>query len=75
MGSKWDTAPGWAQWFTVGDNGAAYWWSEKPALIAGRWCANAGETMRAESTGQGMCIEPRPQPSLFEPLGERDHDR
>lgn len=64
--SKWQLAPDWAQWFTVGSNGAAYWWQEKPEMIAGRWHATAGETIRAAVVDRLNYIERRPQMSLFD---------
>ncbi len=63
--NKWTLAPDWAEWFTVGSNGAAYWWQEKPTMIAGRWHATAGKTIRADVTERLNYIERRPQLSLF----------
>jgi hypothetical protein len=28
----WSTAPEWAEWWAVDENGCAYWYSEKPAM-------------------------------------------
>lgn len=65
---KWQMAPDWAHWFTVGSNGAAYWWETKPELAAGRWWTLHGKACRAEAALEGgiINIERRPNPSLFD---------
>ncbi len=65
---KWKMAPVWAHWFTVGNNGAAYWWEAPPHLIAGTWRSNWGMTSRADPTLEGgqLRIERRPNLLLFD---------
>lgn len=33
----WSTAPEWAQWFAIDDDGEGYWFSFKPQIIDGTW--------------------------------------
>lgn len=37
MKPDWNDAPEWAEWLAMDDDGAWYWYGEKPELVNGTW--------------------------------------
>ncbi len=64
----WDTAPEWAEWLAMDENGAWNWYKEKPYQHAGerQWYRNQGDPFRA-------CVLPNWRTTLQQrPKGAKD---
>ena len=74
----WKTAPAWAQWFTIDDDGTGWWWKTKPKLnkMIGSWAMDESLWWEIQPAGVYLDSADDWEHSLRQrPIEGEEHDR
>jgi len=74
----WTTAPSWAQWFTIDDDGTGWWWKTKPKLtkMIGSWAVDKSHWWEIQPAGVYLKSSDGWEQSLRQrPTKGEKHDR
>lgn len=61
MTPDWETAPEWAEWWAVDEDGAAYWYDVEPRMVKSMWWAAGAKDMLQPFTNWRESLEQRPK--------------